>query len=211
MTAPEPTPQWSDEAVAEAFRAEIRARFEAHNEAFRARESAELERVLLEHPEQAGQPGFEVRDSGAWQVYQASEIRIDRNAVTVVLPCWYAVGMDLVYLFDHTVVAWGRPTIGATIIDGQARPTIEIILVDGWTDALDEQWRREGRRRVLVELYEDEARALVEAADHPRHPACNCGDYLLAERPCTFCRMPLRPEVLTKIRDRLISALEYLP
>jgi hypothetical protein len=38
----EAIPQWPDEAVAEAFRAEIRARFEAHNAAFRSREAAEL-------------------------------------------------------------------------------------------------------------------------------------------------------------------------
>lgn len=36
-------PQWSDEAVAESFRSEIRARLEAHNAAYRAREASELE------------------------------------------------------------------------------------------------------------------------------------------------------------------------
>jgi hypothetical protein len=64
-----PLPQWSDEVVAESFRAEIRARFEAHNAAFRAREEADLAQVLREHPEKAGQAGYEVHDSGAWGVY----------------------------------------------------------------------------------------------------------------------------------------------
>src|SRR5680860_294592 len=92
----ETVPQWSDEVVAEAFRAEIRARLEAHNAAYRAREATELEQVLREHPEKCGQPGYEVRDSGAWEVYQASEIRIDRNSVTIVLPTFYAVRIHLV-------------------------------------------------------------------------------------------------------------------
>jgi hypothetical protein len=67
-------PQWSNEVVAESFRAEIRARFEAHNDAYRAREAAELETILREHPEQRGKPGYEVRDSFAWEVYQASSV-----------------------------------------------------------------------------------------------------------------------------------------
>jgi hypothetical protein len=207
-------PQWSDEAVAENFRAEIRTRFEEHNAASRARDAAELEVVLREHPDKRGQPGYEVRDSGAWCVYQASEIRIEGNSVTVVLPRGYAVGLDLVYLFDHTAMAWSRPSIGATIVDGEARPTIEILLVATWDSGLDALWRRDeqGRRQVLVELFEDDARALVAASDQPHHVACNCRDYLSADQPCLFCAgMPVRAEVLLKIRDPLRSALEGPP
>lgn len=157
-------PQWSDELVAEAFRTEIRARFEAHNAAYRAREAAELEQVLREHPENRGQPGFEVRDSGAWEVYQASEIRIDRNSVTIVLPAIYHVGIDLVHLFDHTTVAWSRPAIGATVVDGDPRPTIEITLVATWTDEMDAAWKKDGKdgKRVLVEIFESDVHKLVE-------------------------------------------------
>ena len=184
-------PQWSDEAVAESFRAEIRARLEAHNAAYRAREATELEQVLRERPEHRGQPGFEVRDSGAWEVYQASEIRIDRNSVTIVLPTFWAIGIDLVYLFDHTTVAWGRPTIGATIVDGEPRVTIEITLVATWTDEMDAKWRNGGndRRRVLVELYEEEVRAL---------------DSLVA----THC---VPNDVTEALRNRLALASETLP
>ena len=159
----EAVPEWPSEAVAEAFRAEIRARFEAHNVAYRAREAAELEAVLRDHPEKRGQPGYEVRDSGAWEVYQASEIRIDRNSVMIVLPIWFAVGIDLVYLFDHTTMAWSRPRIGATIVDGEARVTIEITLVATWTDEMDATWRQDGndRKQVLVELYEEDVHTLV--------------------------------------------------
>lgn len=162
-----PLPQWSDEAVAESFRAEIRARFEAHNTAYRARETADLEAVLREHPEKAGQPGYEVRDSGAWRVYQASEIRIDRNSVTIVLPHSYAVGIDLIYLFDNTTAAWSGPTIGAMIVDGEARPTIEIMLVATWDDAMDAAWRKDGndRKQVLVELYEEDVHVLRTLID----------------------------------------------
>lgn len=180
--------KWSDDVVAEAFRAEIRVRFEAHNVAYRARETVELEDVLREHPERRGQPGFEVHDSGAWVVYQASEIRIDRNAVTIILPKQYAVGIDLVYLFDHTISAWSRPVIGAMIVDGEARPTIEIILVATWTDEMDAAWRRDGndRKQVLVELYEDDVRDLCTLIE------AQAGSHL-------------------KIRDRLKLALAVLP
>lgn len=173
MTHDDAVLQWSDEAVADAFRSEIRARMEAHNAAYRAREAAELEAVLRDHPARRGEPGFEVRDSMGWEIYQACEIRIDRNSVTVVLPTFYAVGIDLVYLFDHTTVAWSRPRLGATIVDGEPRVTIEITLVATWTDEMDSKWRAEGndRRRVLVELYEDDVRKLAEAiasSDDPR-------------------------------------------
>lgn len=159
--------QWSDEAVARAFRDEIHARFQAHNEAYRARDAAELENVLREHPERRGELGFEVRDSGAWRVYQESEVRIEQNTVTVVLPRQYAVGADLLHLFDHTTVAWGRPTVGATIVDGEARPTIEIVLVATWTDEMDVAWRADGndRRLIQVELSEDDVRVLLALVD----------------------------------------------
>ena len=188
---PNEIPQWSDEAVAASFRAEIRARMEAHNAAYRAREATELEQVLREHPERKGTPGFEVRDSGAWEIYQASEIRIDRNSVTIVLPTFWAVGIDLVYLFDHTTMAWSRPTIGATVVDGEPRVTIEITLVATWTDEMDTKWRGEGhdRKRVLVELYETDVLAL---------------DALVV----THCVPNAATEAL---RNRLTLSLEALP
>ena len=184
-------PQWSDDVVANAFRAEIRARFEAHNAAYRAREAAELEAVLREHPEKRGQPGYEVRDSGAWEVYQASEIRIDRNSVMIVLPGYFRVGIDLVHLFDNTTMAWSTPVIGATIVDGEARPTIEITLVATWTDEMEAAWRKDGndRKQVLVELYEDEVHMLDEFISMYAYP----------ENP------------LLAIRERLELALVPLP
>lgn len=75
----EAVPQWPDEAVAESFRREILARFEAHNAAFRAREAIDLEAVLREHPGKRGQPGYEVRDSGATRSATAAPGRSTRR------------------------------------------------------------------------------------------------------------------------------------
>ena len=81
----------------------------------------------------------------------------------IVLPSHYRFGIDLVHLFDHTTMAWSRAAVGATIVDGDARPTIEIMLVATWTDEMDAKWRKDGndRKQVLVELYEEDVRALV--------------------------------------------------
>jgi len=208
------TTQWSDEAVAENFRSEIRARFEAHNAAFRAREAAELETVFRDHPEKRGQPGYRVHDSWAWSVYQESEIRIERNAVTIVLPPGLSADVYLLQLFDHTTVAWSRPWIKAALIDGAARTTIEIVLVATWDDSMAAAWKRDGndRRQVLVELYEEDVCALADACDSPCHAACNCGDYPAEERPCRYCSgMPFDAGRLLKIRDQLRLALVALP
>lgn len=182
--------QWSDDAVAEAFRSEIRARMEAHNTAYRVREAAELEEVLREHPEKRGQPGYEVRDSFAWEVYSRAEIRIDRNSVTIVMPPGYAFRTDLLPLFDHTTVAWSRPSIGAVLVDGEPRPTIEITLVATWTDEMNTKWQTDGngRKHVLVELYEEDVQALCALVD--------------AQGEAPDCRA---------LRDRLLRALEPIP
>jgi len=197
----ESRPQWSDEVVAESFRAEVRARFEAHNVAYRAREAAELEAVLLEHPDKRGQPGYEVRDSLAWYVYQASEVRIDRNSVSIVLPRGIHIGVDLIYMFDHTTVAGGSLSIGATIVDGEARATIEIMLVATWDDAMDVAWRKEGhdRKHVFVELFEDDVHTLCGLIDARAD----------ADAEALKVRSDADTEVL-KIRARLKLALEVL-
>jgi hypothetical protein len=193
VTTGDEIPQWSDETVAESFRAEIRARFEAHNKAFRARENVEMEQVLRDHPEKRGVPGFEVHDSIAWEIYQAAEIRIERNAVTIVLPRGYAISIDVVHLFDHTTVAWSRPMIGTAIVDGEVRTTIEIVLVATWTDEMQAAWRQEGndKRQVLVELDEDEVRTFLG----------------LLEAGMAREAFPVR----ASLPDRLRVALEYLP
>lgn len=155
--------QWSDEVVADAFRSELRARFETHNAAFRAREAAELDEVLRKYPEKRGTPGYDVRDSGAWEIYQASEIRIDRNAVSIVLPKSWSIGIDVVHMFDHTTMSWSRVMIGATIVDGAARVTLNIMLVATWDDAMNTKWKKDGndRKQVLVELFEEDVKLLV--------------------------------------------------
>ncbi len=193
MTEDAAPPQWSDEAVAESFRTEIRTRFETHNAAYRARDAAELEEALRTHPEYRDQPGFEIRDSGAWSVYQLSEIRFDRNTVQVVLPQGFTLSPDLVHMFDHTTVAWSKPWISAILVNGEPRPTIEIVLVATWTDAMNAAWQandRNGQRHVLADLTEADVHALcaiIDTAD------------------------PGVKEDLLEVRDRLRGALEILP
>lgn len=148
---------WSDENLAARFCAEIHTRFSVNNEAFRTKESAELEAVLRENPEKRGAPGSDVRDSGAWEIYLASKIRFDLNTVTIILPRRRSFGWDLVYMFDNTDAAWSRPVRGATIVDGEPRVTIEILLL------AEPPAATEGAksRHVLVELYETDVHALV--------------------------------------------------
>ena len=165
MTQPVET-EWSTNLIAHTFREELYARFRAHNEAYRAKEEADLAAVLAEHPEKRGQAGYEVRDSFAWDFLERCQIRIESNMVTIVTPMAFAFRTDLLPLFDHTAMAWSRPIIGATIVDGEARPTIEIMLVATWTDEMDKKWRAEGndRKHVAVELFEDDVRWLLEFA-----------------------------------------------
>ena len=177
--------QWSDEAVAQSFRDEIQQRFERHNADYHERDAAELEAVLKDRPDLRGQPGFTVRDSMAWEVYLRSTIQIDRNSVVIILPTGLAVGSDIIYMFDHTAMAWTRPTIGATSVDGEVHPTIEILLVATWTDDMDKDWRAAGhaRKKVLVELYAEEIPTLCDfitlhAKEPPMHPLLETRDRL---------------------------------
>jgi hypothetical protein len=188
----EAPPQWPDEAVAASFRSEIQARFEAHNIAFRAREEAELAAVLHDHPEKRGQPGYEVCDSGAWSFYQACEIRIERNTVSIIA-AGDTISTDLVHLFDNTTASWSKPWVKAAIVDGEPRITIEIVLVATWNDSLDAAWRKDGndKRQVLVELDEDEIKTFLDLLDFG----------------LPHIRIPAR----ASLRDRLKAALEYLP
>ncbi len=187
-------PQWSDEAVAESFRTEIRERFEAHNKAFRAREAAERDAFFRDHPEKRGQPGYDHgdRDSGAWSFYEACEIRIERNLVTIVSP-GDSIDMHIVHMFDNTTAAWSKPWVKATVVDGEPRITITIVLVATWDDSLDAAWKKEGndKRQVLVELDEDEVRAFLD----------------LLEAGLPHKALPVR----ASLPDRLRVALEYLP
>jgi hypothetical protein len=162
--------EWSTERIEKAFRDELAERFRAHNEAYRKIEEDELAAVLAKHPEKRGQPGYEVRDSFAKEFLDYCQIKVESNTVTIVMPVGFAFRTDLIPLFDHTAMAWSRPNIGAVIVDGVARPTIEITLVATWTDEMDAKWRADGhaRKHVDVELYEDDVRWLLDFID--RHP-----------------------------------------
>lgn len=186
-------PQWPSEVVAESFRTEIRARFEAHNVAYRAREKAEQDAFFRDHPEKRGQPGYDHgdRDSGAWSFYEACKIQIEGNVVTIVSP-GPSIDMHIVHLFDNTTASWSKPWVSAVIVDGEPRIEIKIVLVATWDDSLDAAWRKEGndKRQVLVELDEDEVHTFLELLGR-------AGDEGL----------PVR----ASIYDRLKGSLEYLP
>jgi hypothetical protein len=122
------------------------------------------------------------------------------------MPVGFAFRPDLIPLFDHTFMAWSRPLIGATIVDGQARPTIEITLVATWTDEMDAKWRAagHGRKQVSVDLFEDDVRTICGLVDeriaqvtHPVHK-------LIGDAPAVAGD-------LHGIRERLALALEPLP
>jgi hypothetical protein len=119
--------------------------------------------------------------------------------VTVVLPRGIAIGIDLVHMFDYTTVSWCRAQIGATIVNGEARPTIEIVLVATWDDAMEAKWRHDGedRKRVLVELFEDDVHAL--------------GGFISQHADLSSDLDPDLSRRWLVIRDRMKLALEPLP
>jgi hypothetical protein len=63
--------EWSDERIQQAWLAEVAARFEADNAAWRAEEEA----YAKEHPDVT----FDVRDSFLWDVFTSCEITFRWN------------------------------------------------------------------------------------------------------------------------------------
>lgn len=175
-----PDVQWSDELVADQFRREIHERFTFENTRHRAGEDKELEKIFAENPGRRGQPGFEVTDSFLWEVYESSEILIDRNSVTIVLPRGFAIGIDFIEMFEGTSVGWSRASIGAMVINDEPRPTIELLLVATWTDEMDAKWRENKR------VSENAVPRPEEVADVDRH----CGTCLDGKAPCPITDPP---------------------
>jgi len=199
-------PEWSTDRIAKTFRDELAERFRAHNEAYRVREEAELAEVLRAHPEKRGTPGYDVRDSFAREFLDHCLIEVESNTATIVMPIGFAFRPDLLPLFDHTSVAWSRPFIGARIVDGVARPTIEITLVATWSDEMDAKWRAEGhaRKQIAVDLFEDDVRELLGLVADRLAQVTRPVHVLLGE-------VPAAAGDLHGIRERLTLALEPLP
>jgi hypothetical protein len=148
-----PVAPWTTEHIAQQYRAEIRARFEAENATHRAREAADVERERRDRPDQwaklvAIAPHYaEPSDSAHWRAYLSSDIQINMNSVRVMLPGDGEISVELIRMFDDTSVAWTEPTLGAEIVDGRARVTISLILVDHWDDERAAAWVREASGR----------------------------------------------------------------
>lgn len=136
---------WTDEEVGRQFRGEVQQRFALENEAHLrceredvARAKAKLDAEGQPHPD-----WLVAHDSFHWMAYSDSEIRIDRNHVTVVTPQGFAIGGDFVDMFDETSVGWTAPSIGAVLVDGQARVAIDLLLIDEWDDERHAAWLKE--------------------------------------------------------------------
>jgi hypothetical protein len=151
-TSPTPSVEWSSERIADQFRAEIRARFEAENAAYRSEEAAGIERARRANPEwwaefAASSTAARPSDGPSWVIYRAADLRIDDNCARIVLPVGWMIGLDFVRMFDDTSVAWTVPTLAAEVVGGVARVVVEVILVDCWDDARAAAWSaaRSGR------------------------------------------------------------------
>lgn len=140
---------WSNERIVEQYRAEIRAAFEAENRAWHDEEAADREKCEREDPvgwRRLVESGAAApRDSFLWEIYAGSEIRTDLNSVSVLLPTGFAIGVDLIEMFERSSVTWTKADVGAEIVDGEARVVVELLLVDYWDDERAAEWEQRQR------------------------------------------------------------------
>lgn len=133
------------EKVAEQFRLDVRAAFEAENAEWLAEERAGIAKVKADlDAEGKPHPDWLVeRNSFYWEIYNGSKIHIERNSVKVLLPIGFAVYPDFIAMFGGTAVGWANPSVTATIVDGKPRVVIELILIDYWDDERQAKWLAE--------------------------------------------------------------------
>lgn len=134
------------EKVAEQFRVDVRARFERENAEWLAEERASTAKIKADC-DAASEPYPDwltpERNSFCWEIYEGSEITIDRNSVDVLLPNGFAVYPDFIAMFGSTSVGWSIPSVDARIVDGEARLFIHLILIDYWDDERHAAWLAE--------------------------------------------------------------------
>lgn len=139
--------EWTTEQVAAQCRLDVQRAFETENAEYRAWEAAQLAEIqarpgyadsLAASPQHVD--AMAVRDSFMWEIYARSKIDITNNSVTVILPTGFAIHTDLVEMFGADSVSWCTPSIGASIIDGEARVIIKLILIDYWDDDRAAEW-----------------------------------------------------------------------
>lgn len=137
---------WTTEQIADQFRLEVQQRFAAENEKYRQEDRAEIEKIVKETGSLPD--GLEERDSFFWEIYSNAEMRIEQNAVEVLLPNGFAIYPDFIAMFGNISVDWSFPSIGAVLVDGEPRLVIRQILIDYWDDDRQEMWcAEEGKAR----------------------------------------------------------------
>lgn len=135
---------WTTQRISDHWRAEIRARFEAQNAAFRAKDEAGIARLSAgQRAERVAIPHLAVGDSSIWEIYQATDVSVDDSRARVVLPigCGPVIGwtptIDVLSMFDGARVSWSRAFVSAEVVYGAPRVVLTIFLVDYWDDELD--------------------------------------------------------------------------
>jgi len=134
------------EKVAEQFRLDVRARFEAENAEWLAEERTGIAKIKADC-DAAGEayPDWLTpeRNSFYWEIYSTSEIAIVNNSVDVLLPTNFAVYPNFIAMFGKTSVGWSIPSVEAKIVDGEARLFVHLILIDYWDDERHAKWLKE--------------------------------------------------------------------
>lgn len=138
--------EWTTEQVAEQFRRDIRERFEHERDTYMKRDNEDRDEVKAKF-DAKGEPYpdwlLADRTSFFWEIYERTVIKVESNAVQIVLPHGFGLFADFFAMFEGTSVAWSKPSVGATIIDGNAHVTIELILIDYWDDERQAKWLAE--------------------------------------------------------------------
>jgi hypothetical protein len=130
------------ERVAEQFRLDVRAAFEAENAEWLADERAAITTIKADL-DAKGEPHPDwlvERNSFYWEIYNGSKIEIESNSVKVLLPNGFAVYANFITMFGGSSVGWSIPSVTAAIVDDEPRVVIELILIDYWDDDRQAKW-----------------------------------------------------------------------
>lgn len=134
---------WTTERIAEQFRTDVLERFEHENAEWLAEENTSAINIKAEYDAKgAPYPDWLTTDRNSffWEIYTASEITIVNNSVDILLPQGFAIYTDFIAMFDDTSTGWSRPSVEAKLVDGEARLSVHLILIDYWDDKRHAEW-----------------------------------------------------------------------
>jgi len=137
--------QWSDERVAEQFKQDVRARFARENAEWLAEERKDIAKIKADC-DAKGEPypdWLTERNSFFHDIFESCVITHRHNTVDVLLPTGFAIYGDFIKMFAGTSVAWSTPSVEAKIVDGEARLSIHVTLIDYWDDERHAKWLAE--------------------------------------------------------------------